>query len=101
MTAKREGDYRPAVSAGYEKQRERYVERVVCFLADCHAAEPAARSLPLSDVRAFLHMSSASAFLLPVIARLRERELVELAEGAGGERMLYLTETFIELAEEK
>jgi hypothetical protein len=100
MTA-RKSHHTPTVPQAYEQQRERYVERVICFLADCHAAEPTAQSVPLSDVRAFLHMSSASAFLRPVLARLQERDLVTVVAGADADRLLYLTPRFIELAESR
>lgn len=81
----------------YDTQRDRYTERVLAFLLDCYSAEPALGSLSVGEVRSFLHYSGAAAFLLPVLATLRDRGLVTLSTGPDGSRTLYFTDKFTSL----
>jgi hypothetical protein len=86
----------------YEAQRETYVERVLCYLLDCHLASPEARSVAVTAVRSFLHMSSAGAWTEPILGSLKKRGLVTISDptGQGTDRTVYFTERFVKLAEE-
>lgn len=90
----------PTPTERYESQRATYVERTLCWLADVHRAEPEVRCVAESALRSFLHASGGDAWLKPVIGILRDRGLIEIrAGGVAGQRTLYFTERFVNLAE--
>jgi hypothetical protein len=82
----------------YEQQRDHHLERVLCYLSDCYDADPTVQSMQLSDLRAFLHLSGAAAFLLPIVAHLQKRGLVTLDTSTDGRQTIYFTQKFIDIA---
>jgi len=83
----------------YEQTRDKWVERSLAFLVDQHNAEPAAMCVTETVLRAFLHRSSAQAFLTPIIGILRDRGLLDVETAADGKRTLYFTERFVTLVD--
>lgn len=79
----------------YSDLKYRYVRMVLEFLRDWARANPSADAVPVRVVKSFLHYSSATAFLLPVIVTLEDAELITRdATAPEKDQVLYFTAAF-------